>query len=519
MNLKAFILEHQHLIRNFEASSLESSFIDWDLNKKVPESLISLAAFLNDKIGNSVPNIDKVVEEIAQFNKQELTAITCVLISCMHSFFEGFTPEDITSLTENFEAGNMSAIQNKYKGKKALQEKLIQASYFLALCQKSTAINIDVSHNFNFPNINYTTFQEISLLPFIFNIFTHAGLVNKSTIADVILPVSPIDSRLKHKKIWEIRGKYIKPYTNYFPYKKAEKSPKDYNHKIFQAIDLKKNKFYFMRSITAPDGIYASRIARMISKQHFASEHVTDKGYAASTKLPSYAFSVVLDGYIREEIQQNCETEKKVFPGTGIIYEVLQFVNEFDDNPENLGLSSRNLTKAHLSKIDFEWCRLYPQYSRSNKAPKNMLVQIYKSDDFLKDPNFIRESISTRLKLCMLPDTLLIEAAEKCGFYSEETKETSVANAINTRQGCLDHLLDNEKDIVLTFLTTNPDEMTLHAKDLGAYIKKHYPEHTKDMINELQGNVKQMKKLFDQKADSNIELIDSVGKQSNEIKF
>jgi len=166
--------------------------------------------------------------------------------------------------------------------------------------------------------------------------------------------------------------------------------------------------------------VLASKIATLISKQHFSSECLLDNQFAASRKLDQYAVCAIKDNNFREKRREFLANN--VSPGTGIIDETLNYLQEGDTNGENYGFSSEDLNSAHLVKIDFDKCNLTSrvdlEYYDTGMVTKCRLPTIgsnlYKASPHVqKDLGYIHEKLTTRLKLSLLPQKLIAGLTEE----------------------------------------------------------------------------------------------------------
>lgn len=102
-------------------------------------------------------------------------------------------------------------------------------------------------------------------------------------------------------------------------------------------------------------GVFASKIATVISDIHFSSERMLNNKMIASRALPGYASS--LASHLNTPILSEIIVKKECIPGSGIVDEVSNFVQELDPNIENYGYSAKqglNDKTGHLTKIDFD---------------------------------------------------------------------------------------------------------------------------------------------------------------------
>ena len=255
-------------------------------------------------------------------------------------------------------------------------------------------------------------------IPFAINALTLTGKLPKANYNGIntAQALYPLNLEIaQENKIPIKRG--IKISSEYFPYKFVYKIYKgNTGNNTFLATNG--HKVLFLRSAEqySPMSIMTSKIASLISAKYFSSERLMDNKIAASKKINTYVCSVI-DPEIRELRKHHIEIEKKVFPGTGLIDEVSNYVKETDYNAENLGLSSKKLEKAHLSKIDFDRCDLlFPLTKEQYEfdiVSKPMRGIYHELQHVQHNKTYINEKLFARLKLSLLTEALLGSLADK----------------------------------------------------------------------------------------------------------
>jgi hypothetical protein len=361
------------------------------------------------------------------------------------------------------------------------------------------AQNISISSDGNtynsFPGVNpYQRKTLASKLPFAINALTLTGKLPKANYNGVntAKALYPLDLNVaKDDKVPIKKG--IKISDAYYPYKAVSKIAKgDTGDNTFLATNG--TKALFMRGVGryAPQGILASKIATLVSATHFSSERLMDNRIVASKGIKAYACSVA-DGETRTARKQYIEKDNKVFPGTGIIDEVCNYVNETDPNIENLGFSSTEIEKAHLSKIDFDLA--FPSIPKTKESyERNIVTQswngIYKNLPHVQqDKNYIHEKLYARLKLSMITESLLSGMADKAFTKEDQEKRDKSIKACIDSSGIALALFLEHKD-AKQFIKDNPHILTQCYTEIEHYIKKHFEvSDQQKMINSLKDRV------------------------------
>ena len=178
------------------------------------------------------------------------------------------------------------------------------------------------------------------------------------------------------------------------------------------------------------------------------------------------------------------------------------FVVEWDRNPENLGLSSIDLSdpNTHLSKIDFDQCRLAAQPSKEGYE-SNICTTfsggIYKDEPTVQlNEGYKKEKLYARLKLSMLTKPLLQGLAAK-SFISPDGKEAQDTVAATVKRSDIALNLFWEHPYTKQSVQDNPQLLKQCYQEMAGYIAKHFqPADQKDMMLALNKRVLQINTLL-----------------------
>ncbi len=200
--------------------------------------------------------------------------------------------------------------------------------------------------------------------------------------------------------------------------------------------------------------VFASKLARVISEKHFASEHMLSEGHTVS-RLHEHYVVPFTDSLSRKKIG---ELQKKgTIPGSGIIDEVCAFIGETDPNAENIGFSDARFDdKTFISKIDFDRCKPFDEdYDPDSRMPYTSI----NTCDVWSDDDYLTERISARFKVALL---------------SKECIESLMLKHLGTLDK-VDVILA-KSGAALSAISTNDK-----VKD---YLKKIGPEATKELLEQ-----------------------------------
>lgn len=275
----------------------------------------------------------------------------------------------------------------------------------------------------------------------------------------------------------------IKNKNEWVPFYKNSKLCKgDTEDSTYLATNGKKFLFIRGRSCAiSPCAVMASKIATFVSKKHFSSERLFNNQLTASKQLLEYKISFA-DNSIREERRKIIKEEKRVYLGTGIINEVLNFVREEDPNSENFGFSTAvSDPECFLSKIDFDGCNM-SKFLTKKEYNLNLVINwlYYRLPHVPLDPLFIQEMLYTRLKLSLLTKELNNGFADKA--TDDKAKQEQLANQATDRANLAFELFLENQD-AKEFLNKDPNILNTLLQESLDYTKKHFDEPLLSTIN------------------------------------
>jgi len=233
---------------------------------------------------------------------------------------------------------------------------------------------------------------------------------------------------------------------------------------------------YILRSQDAsysPAGILASKIATLISNKHFSSERLLDNQLTASRALQGYVTPMIIYFNPRASIFEDLIKNAQVIPGSGIIDEVCNFVQEPDCNAENLGYSSEQGLAdrtGFLTKIDFDRCWFSPIQSTEYKR-NAIATWIYTKSSILGDPDYHREQLRTRLKLALIPPILFEELSQKAWADEQRFIAIDTNECISRQKMALDFFLMDES--CGAFINSYPQVAHECVDEIRTYICSH----------------------------------------------
>lgn len=276
----------------------------------------------------------------------------------------------------------------------------------------------------------------------------------------------------------------------------------------YKMTHKKNSKRYFLKDVPFSkhliDAVIASKIARMINKQHFSSEKWLSDGRVVSEAVVENAIPhphASRQAFcVRQFTETPSENERKKLmnqltaynnrrinhhiKGLGIIDEVCAFIGESDPNCENLMFSNEAFDNNTIAiKIDFDGCMCSSsEWSALFYKDSSM---IYGTQVYDKVPvEYIMERAQTRLKLSLISDDLIGALLEKyCPENIPEFEKALVSNRnsalqqLNSQEYGLIKLLDNEEGLKKTI-------SDFHG-ELIHYCQKHFPEKLNTLTNDL----------------------------------
>jgi hypothetical protein len=226
-------------------------------------------------------------------------------------------------------------------------------------------------------------------------------------------------------------------------------------------------------------GILASKIARRISRKIFSSERLLTNGHVASRELPGFKFNLC-----KKEVIAKIRDENIMLPGLGIIDAVCDSLSEGDSSCGNIAISDLNLTQAHYSKIDFEYCRP----DTPGRMQKFYISSVYPNYQTCAPVNYDRyrlEVRQTQLKFALFTTELLAIDVPKCylGIEKEnkemETMHKELLNAckaqVDNAEKTFKHAIVHIRNLIQR---KEADPVVIFAEILDDFIdhdSKHFP--------------------------------------------
>ncbi|KTD32471.1 hypothetical protein Lmor_2409 [Legionella moravica] len=478
------------LIKTYLVSSYEKQEAVVYIAKNSIDTIIpnEMVRFI-DKFSKNKPinnaEFQKFSQQLSSLNNLEKNCIIHLLFKITSNTYEQHKSEiekDIKNLESNLIAG-----------KELTQQSLKNATKYIGLlnCYQLFAHHVSTS-----AGIKYLIYPGISsfersyfsyALPFSINVLRLVGklpLTNDFNGIDLSKAFYPLHLKVIKTDRNPLK-KGIKNSDVYFPYKMISKIVKgNSGNNTFVATNGK--KILFIRGVEhySPNAILASKIATLVSPIHFSSERLLDNRLVGSRGIPGYAVSVA-DHNTREARKKYIEQEKRIFPGTGIIDEVTNFVGEGDVNVENYGLSSQDVYQSHLTKIDFDRCNVTSKKSKEHYE-NNMLTcherGIYHNASHVQsNPEYIKEKLFTRLKLAMLSQELLSSLANKAYSPGDEDKRMRAVDECTNRSTIALELFF-EHPHVHTFLHQDPSILDQCYHQIAEYISSHFEEEDQELL-------------------------------------
>lgn len=352
-------------------------------------------------------------------------------------------------------------------------------------------------------------------IPFSINILTLAKQIPQSgNYAGLPLgePLHPI-LRENVKNIPLKRG--IKSSKDYFPIKGLKKDNKGgFAESNYIATDG--NKLVFIRGsdYKNANGVLASKLATFVSKKHFSSERLLDNEVTVSSKLEGYQVSLNKGDETREKRIKYIKGGR-IFPGTGTIDEVMNFVREGDvRNLENYAYSSRDIDNAYLVKIDFDVCDVRAKTKKEEYEKDNLTKydgNIYHGEEYAEHTytdveyrRYVDEKLLARLKFAVIPKELINSWFEKTDLnLNVPAHQEEIDNILERSKIALELLIENE--FAKDFFQHNPDAFNIVLKDSLEYILSHFdPDDQAKQIPVLIENLKATQAEIKQKLNIDI---------------
>lgn len=472
-----------------------------NMDVEIPKNIVEFIAKIN---GNEVIK----EEEFHVFSKQ-LSTLDGKVKDCIIHLLSSISADKYKENEEEIEKAVTSIENNLKQGREIPKSSGKNAKKYIGLlnCYRLFASHVSIYEGctyFTYPGITpHERDNVVTQIPFAINALRLVGelpITDNFNGFNLSKPFYPLKLDIvKNEKVPIKKG--VKDSDDYYPYKMVSKIAKgDTGDNTFVATNGK--KILFVRGVErySPDAVLASKIATLVSPSHFSSERLLDNHLVGSRGLSNYAVSVA-DNRIRSDRKRYIEQEKRIFPGSGIIDEVANFINENDPNIENFGLSSTDVYQSHLTKIDFDGCNVTSKISK-DKYERNILTRprggIYHSAPHIQTaPDYIQEKLFARLKLSMLPQALLSSLAEKA-FAPEDAQSGKKAVKECTNRSNMALELFFEHPQAVSFLKQDPSILNQCYHQIAEYISTHFTEEDQELlqrslrnrVDTIQNNIK-----------------------------
>lgn len=331
------------------------------------------------------------------------------------------------------------------------------------------------NYSFGFPETRLEFLHEKDDIP----LFLNSLILGKKIRTQVeyfgisfLRPLGLSKPFLRQKSFSVKRGiKDISQYTIFQRWQKLQKGAT--RNELFLASNG--IKIIFLRDSSRPhqNEIFSSKLAAFVSKKHFSSERLFSNGLTGSRKLTAYKTSAIDDRvFLKIKELANASTPK-FFPGTGLIDEVLNFLDEKDPNMENYGVSSLEIDGCFFSKVDFDFCDVINPSEKyeKNRCTSGIYSSTEKADIARKEPQYLSEKFYARLKLCILTPEFYLALNGKVNFNQEEIKRV-IAELTRRQETALNlmfiHPQFNE------FLIQHDDILNTIHLETTDYVQSHF---------------------------------------------
>lgn len=369
--------------------------------------------------------------------------IFTALIQANIKFFETTKPE-----IERCRERLLSAMNEGNYSRKKFDDLILtnEAIYqrWLCLTRIYSVISLPIEENANLINLE---------IPYTLNVLNLLGKLKPSAGINLNKPFQEMNRAVKPG----ISGKGIKDENRFYKIKVIQKMGSFLGSNVTAlAFDNLKQKKMFVRlnpnreisdlgeSKINYSGLFASKIARRISKKHFSSERFLTNKDIASRALPGYQRSVVTDD---KKIDERILKHPSILPGLGIIDETCLFVGEQDRNLENIGISvadeKESVKDAYFTKIDFSECELDRPFDVSSSSFRSSLYENRKPNA----DQYELERLETRIKLALFTPELLRLDAEKT--FPDEKSQNKMLGHFLSRNKNITQLLNDESEEII----------------------------------------------------------------------
>jgi hypothetical protein len=330
-------------------------------------------------------------------------------------------------------------------------------------------------------------------LAFIINGLLLANIIPRTIAAnglDLTKPLPHIDNPgtypQEHTPRTLIAAGAIKDTSKYYAYAAANKLKVGVTDTVVKATDGK--KILYVRPKYTPASVLASKIARIISPEHFASERMLSDGMVASRQLANFRHSLIGYGsrYVEDPPIMKVLTltaPDAIIAGTGIVDEVNSFLVESDNNIENYGVSSLDPKTAKLVKIDFDMGGSFTgEYEAPTRVqPSRRFVVAPDHPPLIERERYLVEKFQTRLLLSMMPNELLTGLVDKSFDKEDPGRQEILANVMGRTEQALEAFLNDPKAKGV-FLESIHSKLPEMRAQLENYIRRHFRDPEQSLI-------------------------------------
>lgn len=424
---------------------------------EVPEPILTTIHKLQHGYSLDADEFKCFNELMEQQNQETKNAVALLVFSLSSNIIKTYQHE-ITQANNDLD--NSKFQDNKQNSIDSQYVPLLTSYILTNACLKHTSSGCKYYIQDNFVKLSSAVINEIPLTINLFRLTGHLPKHLKYCGLDTDKPLYPLNLGFERDNI---KSQGIKNANDYWPYQNVAKQVQGgIKSTTLKATNYQ--RFVFFRGNLADNriGVLASKLASLISKEHFAAEFILENRYSASKKHVNYVTPLSNEDAFKmvdQIIKKNGH-----FPGLGVIDEVLKFVGEGDENRENFAISNLNKERCFLTKIDFDMCSF-----RNSK--EDCLSAFFKNPTIKDDNHYKLERATACMKIACIPDLLLNALAEKSGFSSDNSQQ--LIQIIKDKQSI--HL-QNMSDIRLNVYEEDDDFINQLAKvyiELKTHINTH----------------------------------------------
>ncbi|CEG57061.1 hypothetical protein [Legionella fallonii] len=452
---------------------------------ELPEDITDFIRKLNNNEIIRKEEFQSFSESLLQLNKDVQDCIIFLLYYMTDPVFDIHYKDDITEAVNSIES-SLNARREIPQSSGDDAEKYIRLVNYYYLFSHYRPKSNDY-YGYAYPGTNSWDTNVRYNLPFAINALRLVGKLPTTPDfngIDLSKPYFPLHLQVVKKEKVTIR-KGIPDSEKFYPYKMVAKLFKgNTGDNTFLATNGKKKIFIRGVEDYAPHAVLASKIASIISPTHFSIERLLNNRLVGARGIPGYARSAA-DDETRDARKKYIDKNKRIFPGTGIIDEVTNFVGESDPNIENYGFSSEDIDNSHLSKIDFDRCDVDSEIPKE-LYERNILTKprrgLYHGATHVQtNPEYIKEKLYARLKLSMLTEPLFSKLANKAFAAEDHELQKKAIKELTNRSNIALELFFEHPD-VKSFLTQNPSTLSQCYSEITNYISTHFVEQDRELI-------------------------------------